>query len=520
MVTVTGEGKPINPSSRQLFDPTLTPRLKTSEPTFEELAAALDHEGKSSILAYASPSFFHITPNYRPQDDVNLECEEEVSTSTHLPLSLIEKVANMSSPNEELPPYSPEQVDAVEKCTRGQAENPEWKRYRQGLITASSMHEVKTKVETLSNATSKRSKGTDKLVEKLCLGKGPDPDLFNLKYGREMEETARGEYIQRMKQDGHRHIKVEKSGLVLSKEHAFIGASPDGVVSCDCCGEGLLEVKCVVPRKRKSGVNILDTIDYLVTSNEQHTLKHSHRYYTQLQTQMAVTGHAWVDFFVLLPKNVGQRHHVERVYRDDVTCNLLMVNAQYFFIKCMLPYLYSRSYETAEPSGSGGAGVGEWVWVGGSAGVGEWEDGRAGVGEWEDGRAGVGEWELEGGIAGVGEQNDIHDLTEIMCEVVIQDDIKNDVITLLPTEKTMGSSDAKLEKRRRRQRRKRQGNVMPLHICDMCTKDCHYTDYLKEETGNSVQCGRCLHWYHWGCVNFTQEREDEDFFCAKCISLV
>ena len=34
------------------------------------------------------------------------------------------------------------------------------------------------------------------------------------------------------------------SGFVIDQHHPEIGASPDGVIQCDCCGEGSLEVKC------------------------------------------------------------------------------------------------------------------------------------------------------------------------------------------------------------------------------------------------------------------------------------
>jgi len=34
------------------------------------------------------------------------------------------------------------------------------------------------------------------------------------------------------------------SGLVVNPQWPFIGACPDGVIECDCCGRGVLEIKC------------------------------------------------------------------------------------------------------------------------------------------------------------------------------------------------------------------------------------------------------------------------------------
>ena len=35
---------------------------------------------------------------------------------------------------------------------------------------------------------------------------------------------------------------VSKSGLVVSTERPFLGASPDGIIQCSSCGKGVLEI--------------------------------------------------------------------------------------------------------------------------------------------------------------------------------------------------------------------------------------------------------------------------------------
>lgn len=47
-----------------------------------------------------------------------------------------------------------------------------------------------------------------------------------------------------MKRLGHKDVKAEPCGLFLMQKKYFVGASPDAVVSCSCCGEGILEIKC------------------------------------------------------------------------------------------------------------------------------------------------------------------------------------------------------------------------------------------------------------------------------------
>ena len=47
----------------------------------------------------------------------------------------------------------------------------------------------------------------------------------------------------------HENFKICDSGLVLDPDIPHLGASPDGLVSCDCCGEGCLEIKCPLCKK-------------------------------------------------------------------------------------------------------------------------------------------------------------------------------------------------------------------------------------------------------------------------------
>ena len=59
-----------------------------------------------------------------------------------------------------------------------------------------------------------------------------------------MEEEARQHYLEEMKRLGHKDVKVEPCGLFVMQNKSFLGASPDAVVSCSCCGKGVLKIKC------------------------------------------------------------------------------------------------------------------------------------------------------------------------------------------------------------------------------------------------------------------------------------
>lgn len=116
-------------------------------------------------------------------------------------------------------------------------------------------------------------------------------DVLSMKYGREHENDARQQYIS-LQENNHENMEVTPCGLVVDPPYPFLGASPDGRVSCACCGNGVIEIKC--PYKYRDhlptdDIAILDK-DFCLTrcgeGNEVH-LRKDHRYYLQIQGQIA-----------------------------------------------------------------------------------------------------------------------------------------------------------------------------------------------------------------------------------------
>ena len=54
---------------------------------------------------------------------------------------------------------------------------------------------------------------------------------------------ARQDYITSLVK-GHSSFNVKLAGLYVDPQMPHLGATPDGLVSCLCCGDGLLEIKC------------------------------------------------------------------------------------------------------------------------------------------------------------------------------------------------------------------------------------------------------------------------------------
>ena len=64
-------------------------------------------------------------------------------------------------------------------------------------------------------------------------------------WGCEHEETARTRY-QGIFSVEHENFEVSGCGFFINHEYPFLGASPDGLVTCSCCFDGICEIKVCV----------------------------------------------------------------------------------------------------------------------------------------------------------------------------------------------------------------------------------------------------------------------------------
>ena len=76
-----------------------------------------------------------------------------------------------------------------------------------------------------------------------CIQELRPVDLMALKYGRNMEDIAKSKYVKQFKSQ-HKNTSSRECGLFIYEDLQFIGASPDLLLNCECCGDGVLEIKC------------------------------------------------------------------------------------------------------------------------------------------------------------------------------------------------------------------------------------------------------------------------------------
>ena len=221
-----------NESTNDANTTTVRKRKKLDVPTFDEKkqfleSLAASHSAKPAVLSVISGYCDEYIPS-------SLSSElppvlSDLYSSSNLALSYYE-LLQLSCATDVMAITS-EQCKAVEMKTRDQSNSRLWFRMRAGRITASKFKSVcHTDPATPSLS----------LIMHVC-----HPDTVKFKtaatsWGCQHETDALEQYT---KTSNHNDLRVSQSGLVLSIEHPYFGASPDGFVCCSCCGSGVCEVK-------------------------------------------------------------------------------------------------------------------------------------------------------------------------------------------------------------------------------------------------------------------------------------
>ncbi|XP_060784112.1 uncharacterized protein LOC132890853 isoform X2 [Neoarius graeffei] len=232
-----------------------------------------------------------------------------------------------------------EQAEHIERETRLQAKAKLWFSMREGRITASMF---KDSVRTNPASPAKN------LIRQICYPQAKKFATEATQWGCDNEERARQCYVE-LQRKMHTDFKVEQSGLQINPAYPFLGASPDGLVSCACCGDGLLEIKCPFSGKDVGLQVAAENRDFcLELSNGIFKLRRDHRYYYQVQAQLFVTDKAHCDFVVWCTKGGNQELFIERIAADHQFFSHALAAATTFYKQGILPELLAKAFTSPQ----------------------------------------------------------------------------------------------------------------------------------------------------------------------------
>ena len=187
-------------------------------------------------------------------------------------------------------------IAQIKELTIQQNESDIWHQARYCHITASKCHEVMTRMKRIEKD---KSQNTDNLLKRLLYSKNICTSA--MEKGRKWEEYAFSKYKAVMEMEKHHNLSVVKTGLVISKD-VVLGASPDGLISCECHGQGVVEIKSATKfaDKDPNAKEVIEKLPYLEENGTE--MKMNHKYYSQVQFQMGITGRNWCHLVVFTPK--------------------------------------------------------------------------------------------------------------------------------------------------------------------------------------------------------------------------
>ncbi|KAK3104382.1 hypothetical protein FSP39_000663 [Pinctada imbricata] len=274
----------------------------------------------------------------QPDIDQGIYTELPTQTGEDVNDFLMENAIDLCVQSDSTEKISPSSISMINKSTVGQAKNESWHAMRKGRITSSNFYSIHTKVATIKKKTAV-THDVKPLLKNIMGYRKINPNVKSLKYGREMEPVAKSVFLKEFSTK-HKNVNSEECGIIVDAVRPFIAASPDLLLSCACCGDGCLEIKCPLIGKCQSCQSFCtcNVPHCLRLRNYCLSLKHEHSYYAQIQGQMHVSGRRWCDFFVYTCNG----NYTERVYYDETYFAEIVRSLDFFFFSYVLPEIKSN----------------------------------------------------------------------------------------------------------------------------------------------------------------------------------
>ncbi|CAB3983490.1 Chromatin modification-related png2 [Paramuricea clavata] len=222
-------------------------------------------------------------------------------------------------------PLEDGQVKSIESSTRQQAKSSCWVEQRKGRITSSKFKDICITMETISKSRANKRPKTTHMVAELVFGSSSVASLPAIKWETDNEDKELREF-HALAFSKHENCKMVKSGLWILKDKPYIAASPDGLMTCDCCQSACVEIKCPFSIREYAVEDKWHETDFLECVNNNIQLKRSRKYYYQITGQMAVTG-MFKTFFIVW---TTRRIFVELIKYDLEFWTRLLHNLEIF----------------------------------------------------------------------------------------------------------------------------------------------------------------------------------------------
>ena len=222
--------------------------------------------------------------------------------------------------------------DIIEKINRKQSKNSQWRKFRKGRVTAFIFKECTDKISESFNAI---NPSKCKTVTNKILGKIEGFKTKATEWVIANEPLALKKYLEKLKHK-HKKMKIDEQGLFVSLDYTFIGASPDGIIHCECHAPRLIEVKCPFTHWGLSIEDFFKQKKYLPrTQRKLSEIKKNQSYFCRVQFQMGVTGVHLCEFYLCTTVD----RHVELIEFGKLFWQTNAKKANIFYCDIIIPEL-------------------------------------------------------------------------------------------------------------------------------------------------------------------------------------
>lgn len=149
----------------------------------------------------------------------------------------------------------------------------------------------------------------------------------------------------RSKDQDHQGFERYESGLIINPKFPYFAASPDGLVTCDCHGEGCVVIKFLKIMESAVSFEVLtrEPNRILNKNDSGYYLEETHDIYYQIQLQINVVELKYCDLIFWSPKP-NLEHLIIRVYADVGFWKRQKEKAQKFHEQIIMPEILGKSF--------------------------------------------------------------------------------------------------------------------------------------------------------------------------------
>ena len=174
------------------------------------------------------------------------------------------------------------------------------------------------------------------LVETVVTGSSGSDKHPALQYGTDNKDAAKALYLK----NPHTHkkpksVKIKECGLFLDKDYPLIGGSPNALITCACCPDGLLQIQCCYKHrgKKPSEIPKVDRGYHIKLDKENNlVLRSESNWYYQIIGLLGITGKSYCDMVVYTDKGIA----IVRVHGSDDEYDTLVEYSTYIYDEFIL----------------------------------------------------------------------------------------------------------------------------------------------------------------------------------------